>query len=72
MVAPYGHVKRAQVDDGHLKTWDLRSSRLAFRKAETSHVSDMEPVEAPTAGRWLNFSDLVKKNTWLWNTHHFK
>ena len=25
-------LKLCQVDDGHLKTWDLRSSRLAFRK----------------------------------------
>ena len=25
-----------QVDDGHLKTWDLRTSRLAFRKAVQS------------------------------------
>lgn len=38
-----------EVDDGHLKTWDLRSNRLAFRKVDRPGAVETALVAEPAA-----------------------
>jgi len=71
---PHHRQQLSTVDDGHLKTWDLRSSRLAFRKdgAHLFGAKDVDynpnvPYQVLTAGEdaCLRFWDLRQLSTSL-------
>lgn len=71
---PHHRHQLSTVDDGHLKTWDLRSSRLAFRKdgAHLFGAKDVDynpnvPYQVLTTGEdaCLRFWDLRQLSTCL-------
>ncbi|CAE7486459.1 eipr1 [Symbiodinium natans] len=71
---PHHRQQLSTVDDGHLKTWDLRSSRLAFRKdgvhlfgAKDVDYNPNVPYQVLTTGEdaCLRFWDLRQLSTCL-------